>query len=95
MDPKRHYRYTYAPEVTGSPTRVPISCFGEVIGNTADEALEFAVMKMRALVEVHGTPTERPYYHTERLDKISEKNRSNLIANLMKQIDWDQGKYEL
>ena len=93
LDPNKGYQYSYAENAYCSPSALPLARFDRVIGATTDEALEFAVSRMKALVEQHGIPTRKAYYHTMRLDKISEKNRYNLVADIMKQIDWDQGRY--
>lgn len=93
MDPKRGYRYTYADRSFSTPALIPLNDFREIIGDTIDEALEFVVSKMKAAIEEYGIPTDDPKYYTERLDKISAKSRPNLIKDIMKQLDWDQGRF--
>lgn len=94
MAPKRGYRYCYAEDVHGSPSRISLSSYDSVIASTVNGALEFVASKMDFYIKQFGEPDKEAVYFTSRLDKISEKGRQQLIGEIMKMIDWDQGKIE-
>lgn len=94
MVPRRQYRYCCAENETLSPSCVPLSRYNTVVASTVNEALEFVSNKMEYYVERFGRPDGRAFYHTERLDKFGEKGRRQLMSEIMRTIDWDQGKAE-
>lgn len=94
LDPCKHYAYTFADDVSASPNKIELNSFSEVVARTVNEALEFAAGIMDSKISENGIPENDCFYHTARLDAISEKNRGALIELIFRHIDWDQKRLE-
>lgn len=94
MDPNKNYKYSFSPHAYGSPSRVPLDSFDTVIGGTINEALEFVSSEIDRYVSSFGKPDGEAYYYTERLDKLSKKNRLALTKEFLATTDWDQGRFD-
>lgn len=92
IDPRQGYEYYYAAQADGSPRHIPLNSFDIRIGATVDESLEFISAKMDDCINAHGEPDSDTYYHTERMDKLSQLNPALFMDLLVRHTDWDQGK---